>query len=1215
MSFEKDPKHTAMTMNTAEAVELLLLDKLSDFARQMNILEPENPAFVWLQNGNRAIRTDEEALNSGIEHHYPLFPQRSTVRDSPYYCPTLGAKTIGYYKKDNSYEWNGSFNLTDIDLDLKETEQTDPVKEEPMLWEKADYHHGRKAVAEEERRRLTTHLFRPSKDTAEITDRQRAFTKLTTSPELDELIGLKNGSYEALVGLRHLFAFDDFEGSLYDHLCAGDERSPVVGDFRGKIGEYDVLTSVDESVALINHGFDTAAALVERMKSAQLETKAYKLPTVEAIQQFRNMIGQIIALDGSRRVTKLQSDEIWGVQPDDVIHELRKTVENMFYAIGTPLETARMIRDERWSPSTFNLSEPTSYEGGWNITRDKRQYTPIDSPNGETPLVILSGPTTSGKSMTMETDMLIRLAAQATGFVPAKRANIHPCDAFIKLERAGSFERDDLSAFMGEIVMWNNAFKVLGQVNSACVYADESYSTTSPEEQAELQLETAKYLMQQYGARVIMATHNGMVLDRAAALDSSTVDICHPDAYVDENGVFRRNFKLLPGPGDSMSFAVARAHTFPNETLATAEAYFNGTISDIPEVIGTSVNPITDYTPEQRAALMQALGDLSSLFSDGSDALFQVYSTQTNKFSFKLDSPLDDKLLIDEGIEQSMNNLLALQRDSSKSDIARLIMNVPANSPADVLERQRLFGSLIAGKTYDSLARFIPKLISLDFAVRELAAAVGSQFQSINPLAGYEMFNPDLIKNIPSKGVDTEEFLAAFAAADAYLQLHETCFSGIDHSLLRRKLSEYEMKVLMEAGQENSTHTDDIETPGGETPAWERSFIEGWSDEQASLNELLRALGITEMKAISPEALLAILHDKDAQTGRKNIHRFLELSESTIADLQSVLETVGDISFKGADDQQATFELINSSATDAMLRPIAYFRKYRNNTTTVAGQLITYRATKDSLSTVLSDLRGTDSIHLRQFANSLEQHYKELSESLNNGKITQTSVEILQSKKEKNPKTIFENLQTSFEQPWTVQQLSKLYTLCYVAGGLATQDYTPVAFNATGEVSLEDAFNPGTMHKQGIVRNPLHLEGSRVMALVSPNGSGKTSYLNVVSAAIVQAHAVGYAPAAAATMPIFKHVIYIDRVTKHDENLSSFAQDIENWKKVYETLDNAEGPVFVGSDEPFTTTSERYQEALTYAVITDFFKKGDRYMASSTHNHAVVNRLGSLITP
>ena len=139
-------------------------------------------------------------------------------------------------------------------------------------------------------------------------------------------------------------------------------------------------------------------------------------------------------------------------------------------------------------------------------------------------------------------------------------------------------------------------------------------------------------------------------------------------------------------------------------------------------------------------------------------------------------------------------------------------------------------------------------------------------------------------------------------------------------------------------------------------------------------------------------------------------------------------------------------------------------------------------------------------------------------------------------------------------------------------------------------------------------KNNVHFDPKkeRVQILTGPNGSGKTSYEKGTIGAILEGNSIGYVSAEYATMPMFDGIAYLDRVTeRQDKKLSAYAQEIEYFKELLPLI-KSKKTLFVSIDEGFSTTSARYQEALSFGVLCEFLQS-PHFLQFATHNHEFVN--------
>lgn len=90
-----------------------------------------------------------------------------------------------------------------------------------------------------------------------------------------------------------------------------------------------------------------------------------------------------------------------------------------------------------------------------------------------------------------------------------------------------------------------------------------------------------------------------------------------------------------------------------------------------------------------------------------------------------------------------------------------------------------------------------------------------------------------------------------------------------------------------------------------------------------------------------------------------------------------------------------------------------------------------------------------------------------------------------------------------------------------------------------------------------------------------------------------------------ATLPLFNRVIYFDRVNEQDSIHSSFANELEYWKKIWKILDSGES-VLIFCDEMFSTVPPKYQAAFSASVLDKILRTGS-YLVTASHHHSWVD--------
>ena len=1047
----------------------------------------------------------------GLSGKYqPIFGKLGRIKE-PHELYKESPDTLGWFGGETYFE-----------DDYSEGEFARPGDSGEMIW-----------LREREAEKMADILFSPSTDPTQIEARQRTLRELSQSADLDDLLEAKDKSYVMLIGMSVLTrersyetewgvnrrdAIDLFHRGITTITIRENEGDE--GWAQGDVIERrNLREEIDRGAALILEGTLGTDTLLANpgLEGTLFRDTLSDLPGFA--RSIRKKLGDVVPFK--------KSDKPKGIycsfpSPSDRVSEIYREISNKLLKAGAVLELARKIRDEGWGEVTFEQDQPYGYTGGWSLDLKKKDQVPNDGP-ADTPITILSGANTSGKSFFMNSDFLIRIAAQSLGYAPVESANLPIARNFINLGRASTDSFNDLSAFMNEVKRWK---EILGEVGPGTrLYSDEGYSTTSPEDQASLMLATARYI-KGLGGSVMLATHNDVVLSRGEQ-DPDT-SIYHLDTIVGKKGNLIRRFKLLPGVNESLALAVAKGSEFPDDITEGAEGYLKGEFSVLPDKIEHSFPEVVYFSENEREEMKLEVAALDHLFpKDSKTAIFALLSK-------------DDEFSVDAFLRHLMPDKRRLttvfdRRQTSSEMMARLILRVGALSPAEILERQRMFSELVRGRQKD-----------LETATQN-AGYIGEVYATIvaymNEGIGLNSFKREKVEN----------------------ELRNAQLKPEYQKPLKITFYEPDLKVAIAFLRIQQKVTED-------------------KFEQSGLLNAFIAFG----QEVGDN------HNLTNDQKAKYEELFLKLAEVDDQFLKAPLGTVG------IDDVREELEIIQKRFRRTKREgDIDDIERDPTGENSLAFALLAADKEFSAARLLIATLRTTDSVYLHQAANYL-------------GEILKGYVEVLQGKRTDhsipNPRHLYEVFWEKSKLPIS-QTIAQTEALCDFVGVINEKGLSPVGFNSTGEIKFENGFNI-FKEKGEQVRNSVDINlDQRVEVLTGPNGSGKTFYEKDAVAAVLIALATGFAPADRATMPVFDSVAYLDRVTQRDDySLSSFAQDLEYWKKIL-SLMGQKNAIFAAVDEAFSSTSPSYQEALTYAVISKFLQSRNHFLVLSTHNHRLVEQI------
>src|SRR5512136_134661 len=335
------------------------------------------------------------------------------------------------------------------------------------------------------------------------------------------------------------------------------------------------------------------------------------LNVVEHNNQFREL--QLAERDEERRILTELSQQV-GMQAGNILHTVDR-VADLDLCFAKAKYSDSLAASE---PVLHPIAKPTGRHPGTIIRLyqarhpllDPATVVPIDVElDAQTYAMVVTGPNTGGKTVTLKTIGLLALMAQSGLHIPAHSGSEISLfdDIYADIGDEQSIEQS-LSTFSGHIT---NIIHILERADRrSLVILDELGAGTDPQEGAALARALLTHLLEK-GITTLVTTHH----PELKAFAHSTPGVVNASVEFDLE-TLRPTFHLTIGlPGRSNALAIAQRLGMPDEIITTARSELSPTDLKAEDLLD-EIHRQRDLTRKARSAAENAHREVETMRSE-----------------------------------------------------------------------------------------------------------------------------------------------------------------------------------------------------------------------------------------------------------------------------------------------------------------------------------------------------------------------------------------------------------------------------------------------------------------------------------------------------------------------------------------------------------------------------------------------------------------------
>ena len=356
-----------------------------------------------------------------------------------------------------------------------------------------------------------------------------------------------------------------------------------------------------------------------------------------------------------------------------------------------------------------------------------KDAVPIDlCLDGSTRMVIITGPNTGGKTVTLKTIGLFALMNQAGLALPAAEAVLPIFDAVYADIGDEQSLSQSLSTFSAH--MTNIALIIALATEQSLVLLDELGAGTDPEEGSAIAMSILDHFIETKST-VVLTTHHGMLKNYGYSregVENASVEF--------DRRTLSPTYRIIMGiPGESRAVDIAARNGFPPLLVKKARSYIDDERSDVSALI----SGLKEKHRELDNASLSAKKEQERLREDRRKADLKSISLRQKEHILKQEGAAEFRSFLAE----SRKGLENLVREIREGELSREKTIKVKAFICDLETRSAAMGAVLEAE---------------EAALLEMA----SEIDGFNIRNSHKQTNPDLMRNAPKPGM---EVLAGFS--------------------------------------------------------------------------------------------------------------------------------------------------------------------------------------------------------------------------------------------------------------------------------------------------------------------------------------------------------------------------------------------------------------------------------------------------------------------